>query len=296
MNNIQVFHDTEKHIKTDKRLCELTKRSIHDTYVIGESFFSPKEPNYPEMRVTFEENLTLIPALRFADGGEKTAVLNFANPVEPGGGVLRGANAQEEYLCRASNLYNCLKSAEAQPYYQFHNQMMRANTSSFLGSDMVIYSPGITVIREDIGYEPDSECYPVQEYTDKWRTIDIITCAAPFFANSNCVLESEELYRLFCKRIRNIFEAAIDNSIQALVLGAFGCGAFHNPPAVVAKAFSDVLLEKRYANAFSDVVFAVRRSGRFCENIEAFDIAFQVFPPNGQYVFSTERNKRRFFQ
>jgi uncharacterized protein (TIGR02452 family) len=31
-----------------------------------------------------------------------------------------------------------------------------------------------------------------------------------------------------------------------LILGAFGCGAFGNPPEVVAKAFRQVLAEQRY--------------------------------------------------
>jgi len=33
---------------------------------------------------------------------------SFTNPIEVGGGVFRGAKTQEEYICRASNLYNCL--------------------------------------------------------------------------------------------------------------------------------------------------------------------------------------------
>ena len=80
------------------------------------------------------------------------------------------------------------------------------------------------------------------------------------------------------------------------MLGAFGCGAFHNPPSVVADAFQTVLMKDRYLHAFSEVVFAVKRSSWFCENIEAFEIAFRDFPPKKEYVFSEERNKRRFFE
>ena len=40
--------------------------------------------------------------------GSRCAVLNFASPVNPGGGVVTGSSAQEECLCRCSTLYPCL--------------------------------------------------------------------------------------------------------------------------------------------------------------------------------------------
>ena len=284
MDNINVFSETINLIKSNPKLDRLTQQAIESTYVVDEGYVSLKNPSILKSMICFEENLTLITAFRLFDKGKKTAVLNFANPVEPGGGVLRGANAQEEYLCRASNLYSCLKSNQAKSYYLFHNELLQMNQfrSMFLSSDRIVYSSGVTFIREDIGYYPDTQCKPVQQYTDNWRSIDVITCAAPFFSGSGYILPNGDLYHLLCCRIKNIFEVAIEHDIEALVLGAFGCGAFHNPPTIVAKAFSDVLLEKRYLHAFSDVVFAVKRSGEFCENIEAFDISFQKFPPTGE--------------
>lgn len=44
-------------------------------------------------------------------------VLNLANPVNPGGGVRRGATAQEEDLCRKSSLLLSLESPDAAAYY-----------------------------------------------------------------------------------------------------------------------------------------------------------------------------------
>lgn len=275
-----------------------THKAVSDTKIYEEGFVSGKKPYYSSYNVAFQESLSLIPARKFTSQGKKTAVLNFANPIEPGGGVLRGANAQEEYLCRASNLYYCLTSSHAKPWYVAHNAILKTNqfNSMFLATDNIIYSKNVTIIRNDIGYQPDNTDPFGQEYTDDWMQIDIITSAAPYFSGSGYILPNGDLEQLFIRRIKNILEVAIENDVRSLVLGAFGCGAFHNPPMVVARAFQKVLLMDRYLHAFEDVVFAVKRTSSFCENIEAFEIAFSQFPPTEGYVFSVERNKRRFFE
>lgn len=283
MNNLEVFYDTQNMIRRNGRLQRATERAISHTYIVEEGFLSGKKPRVDNCRVRYEENLTLEAALRYVDAGKKTAVLNFANPVEPGGGVWRGANAQEEYLCRASNLYNCLSCQNAAVFYAFHNAILEKNQfrSIFLATDRIVYSPRVTVFKVD---QPAPEGTR-QVYTNDWREVDAITCAAPFFSGTEYMLANGDLYYLFCRRIQNILEAAIDNGVEALILGAFGCGAFHNPPAVVAGAFADTLRRERYRKAFSDVVFAVKRSGSSSDNHDVFRNTFSVFPPVGGQGF-----------
>ncbi len=297
--NIEVFNDTQRRIQENETLKELTKQAVSNTKIYNQGFRSSKSFHYDNPKIYFEENLTLIPAFLYANSGKKTAVLNFANSVEPGGGVLGGADAQEEYLCRASNLYNCLTSQEANPYYQFHNELACFNSSNtkFLASDRIVYSPNVTFFKKDVGYVPDNiKCTVTQEYTDEWATIDVITCAAPLFSNISFALPAEELQPMFEHRIVNILEVAIENEIHSIVLGAFGCGAFHNPPMVVANAFHKTFMEERYRYAFEDVVFAVKRRDYYCENIEAFEIAFSQFPATGDAVVSRERNRKDLYK
>ena len=58
--------------------------------------------------------------LRQAYPQEQILVLNLANPFEPGGGVRRGARAQEEDLCLNSSLLLSLESKAAHRYYAYH--------------------------------------------------------------------------------------------------------------------------------------------------------------------------------
>ena len=176
---------------------------------------------------------------------------------------------------------------DAKPYYDYHRSLlMRNDRRAFSASDRIIYSEGVTVFRVDTRQG--------QAYTEDWYQIDVITCAAPWFKSKDDLPLDEQLYHIFDSRIRNILESAIEYEAEALVLGAFGCGPFHNPPEIVSKAFRNILLEDRYRHAFDHVVFAVKRTGSFCENIECFEIEFSRFPERAE--FSSERNKRRFFE
>ena len=123
-----------------------------------------------------------------------------------------------------------------------------------------------------------------------WFQVDVITCAAPYLKNQRDI-DRAALKLLFKRRIHNIFEAAVDNGVNTLILGAFGCGAFNNPPNVVAAAFRETIEENDYDKSFGNIVFAIKSTvggDPFtpCLNIMAFELEF--------YGLLKEASKLRF--
>jgi uncharacterized protein (TIGR02452 family) len=175
-------------------------------------------------------------------------VLNFASALNPGGGVVKGANAQEECLCRCSDLYFCLNADEN--WNKFYVPHRHARNPLY--NDDIIYTPNVTVFKSDT---VNPELMPENE----WYNVDVITCAAPNLCAWDDMetvnVTDKELQELHEKRLRRILDVAVVNGVETIILGAFGCGAFSNDPNVVAKAFQNVL--KSYLHDFKNIEFAV---------------------------------------
>ncbi len=62
---------------------------------------------------------------------------------------------------------------------------------------------------------------------------------------------------------------AKENNYHNLVLGAWGCGAFHNKPENVSEYFRQVLIDEYYAQYFSEICFAVYGDEK-SSNLNAF--------------------------
>ena len=194
----------------------------------------------------------------------RTAVLNFANAYHPGGGVKNGAMAQEECLCRSSNLYSALTL----PYLLRNYYKWNSRNTGDMGTDAVIWSPGVTVFKTD-------DPVPEEMGRENWFQVDVLTCAAPYFdKNKKRPVTQEKLWDVFYHRIRNILEVAIANNTDILVLGAFGCGAFNNPPGLVADVFRELLVDKGYFRFFRKIAFAIKKNNSANTNLEAFREAF----------------------
>ncbi|GGV03266.1 TIGR02452 family protein [Streptomyces albospinus] len=212
--------------------------------------------------VTGEGSLTAGRRLAAAGAGPgPVAVLNFASARNPGGGYLRGAQAQEEALCRGSALYTCVR--EAPEFYAAH----RAASSPFY-SDRVILSPGVPVFRDDRG-----------RLLEVPYEAGFLTSAAP---NAGVIArqrpdEAGRVPAALAARAERVLEVAAAGGYRQLVLGAWGCGVFRNEPADVARAFAVPLLPGgRFAGWFGRVVFAVLDQRADSPTRDAFRAAFPV--------------------
>jgi len=188
---------------------------------------------FTETRVQVSNETTLGAAFRLLERGLKPLALNFANGIHPGGGFLGGARAQEEVLCRSSALYQTLVE---DPMYEAHRQRPRPDST-----DWAIYSPDVPVFRNDDGTT-------LENY---WR-VSLLTCAAPYAPD----IGQPEAGDLLQARIHRILTIARRFGYAALVLGAWGCGAFSNDTYRTAIDFRQAL-ENDFVDAFSDIVFAI---------------------------------------
>ena len=242
---IECFNDTLVRSQSGM-LQSKTDRAIHSSRIYFEGYVSAHRAETGKADITVESTTTFAAAAQYRHTG-KVAVLNFANPENPGGGVKHGAMAQEECLCRCSNLYPCLVSPRVyRDYYDYHRKM---NDPFY--SDRIIYPKDGTIFKdEDLNLLPQELCFDV----------DVITCAAAYLGNAAYV-DRTVLFEMFESRAKNIFETAAENGAEILILGAFGCGAFMNPPEIVAEAFRRVIEEQQYDRSFKKIVFAIKAIG-----------------------------------
>ena len=260
--NVTVFKDSERLCKENKQLAEAVRRSVSGQKLILESdrIAPPNLDIFAEpAEVVVSKKRTFEAASKYK--GNQVAVHNFASASNPGGGVEKGANAQEECLCRCSRLYFCLNTPQMREgFYLPHRK-----AHDPIHNDDIIYTPEIVVFKTD-------ERIPKLMDEKDWYKVNVITCAAPNLrvrpsnsynsgdGNKAIVLRDKDLLALHEKRLRRILDVAILEGNDTIILGAFGCGAFENNPEIVAMASRNVI--KNYLHAFKTIEYAIYCSPR----------------------------------
>lgn len=264
---IRIFNETMELGRNKPELRAAIQKSLNGQRIIWEEdpLFAAGPCHDSPAALVITPERTLGAVRKYLGSGKRICVLNFASSVTPGGGVARGMASQEESICRISTLYAAISDrATAGAFYDRHWEMIRSREMSRKNRDDCIFTPDVITIREDTF---DCTLLPEKE----WYETDVITCAAPdlrYDDENTYDPDDEELTKVFEKRWRRILSVAAQNKAEILILGAFGCGAFCNPPEVSAQAFSNVFDEFRYC--FETVEFAVFAQDEEDENYQAF--------------------------
>jgi uncharacterized protein (TIGR02452 family) len=198
------------------------------------------------VQTTFEvkNETTLHAAQRLANDKSEDRILclNFASARNPGGGFLKGSQAQEESLARASGLYPCI--AQMTEYYETN----RLQKSCFY-TDYMIYSPDVPIFRDD------ADTLLEQPYVASILTAPAVNRGA---VTRNELHRLSQVKEVMSQRIEKLLFVCANHHHTTLVLGAWGCGAFRNSPENIAALFAYHLLEnKLFKQRFKKIVFAV---------------------------------------
>jgi uncharacterized protein (TIGR02452 family) len=193
------------------------------------------------------------------DAGQNPCILNLANRQNPGGGVLRGAGAQEENIFRRSNLFISLyQFASYSEDYGIEKSKYSYPLDRNTGG---IYSGNITIFR---GSEKNGYCLLKTPFVVSFVTVPAINRPELIKRDNNYYI-TESLIESTKEKIRTILRIAGKYNHECLILGAFGCGAFANPPNHMAELFKRVFFEEEFKGKFKNIVFSIfedHNSGR----------------------------------
>ena len=265
--NRKVFIDTMKICNTNKYVQEAIKESINVQSFIteksniyiknGKSFNIKTNFNIKsEGNIEFQDKTTIKAALYYLKQTgykKKIAILNFANWTDKGGGVTRGAVAQEEAICRCSTLYKNLIADNVSKFYESHNS--KDNNNNCICNDDIIYSPKVLILKDDTD-SGNILTLDLNYEENKQNFVSVITCAAPYNYNGK-IFTDKDIHKIHLSRGKRILDIALNNDIDIIILGAFGCGAFKNNPIAVSKAYKEILINQNYQKYFEKVVFAI---------------------------------------
>lgn len=205
-------------------------------------------------------------------GWSQPVVLNMAHEFKCGGAWCYGKGSQEEALFRRSSLPLCLwprRLSSDLRLPEYEEKLPRTSSIYPLSEAGVAYSPHVLVCRTKEGMLiPETEQYHVS----------VISSAAQDLRFWTENYKGPFSWRLTMQKLRSLLWAAWHHGHSAVVLGAFGCGAFQNDPVKIAAAFVRLLGPGgEFAGKFDMVLFAIIKSQ---ENLDAFSDVFPLLHMN----------------
>jgi|694.fasta_scaffold05726_8 uncharacterized protein (TIGR02452 family) len=212
----------------------------------------PVEPKYEEQKIFVVQEDAFETAAKYVQTGEKVAVLSYAGQETPGGGAIEvGSYGFEEDFCYRSDLIGFMKKQ-----FKIQKRFDQNNPSFYPVYDHLIHTPDITLFRRGA-----DQAYELMEPVK----VGAITCGVPQsmirpklkgVGTGDISYANEEDAHAMKTRIQNVLKTAYDMNYDTVILGAYGCGAYGNPPQAVAKICKDVI-DEFFQGAFKNIVFAI---------------------------------------
>lgn len=180
--------------------------------------------------------------------GYNPVVLNLASRRNPGGGVLTGSRAQEESLFRSTNLFlSMYRYASYAAEYGLEKSRYQYPIAVPFGG---IYVPQATVFRA--GTKEDFALLDDPYYMS---FVAVPAINHPLLdENGNIDRRDADITK---DKMRTMLRIGLLHGHDSIVLGAFGCGAFHNPPRHIAQLFHEVIDETEFKNKYRLIAFAI---------------------------------------
>ncbi len=204
--NIMVFQDTI----TQSKSTYPYSGTIDNLTTYTELAKSANKVKLPNIHVTRDECTVLINPDELGQG----ILVDSASMKNPGGGVRNGSNAQEECLCRQSNLYQAIEQLK----FPLHNKTYG------------VYIPSVSFFKNNADYKYAPLYQP--------KLIDV----AMLFSRPRSVFNSEdECYEYHQTVFKSLILFANKYNAEYIILPPIGSGVFGNDPHTIAKSLRDVL-------------------------------------------------------
>lgn len=228
--NNYVMIDTKELCETNHRLIESIEQSVNSCLIVYEEDNIDISPKLWNTQIVVSNKRSYEAAKSYK--WKKIAVLDFANNHAPWWAPF-SAWAQEESMCRCSTLYSCLIWwNNYNLFYQRHRDLYDHWEIDWRWNDDLMYFHDITVFKSD-------EDIPQLMDEGERYNVDVIVSAAPQVMRINPDLSVLE--PILRKRIKRILDVVYQQKAEVLILWAYGCWAFRNPPKLVAKIFKEEL-------------------------------------------------------
>ena len=246
-NNLDIYREGGYTTRSGKDVRLDVREALEGTRVYEAPFAAPAGQTVPGGTMTGTGSIDCIELGRRALlDGYSPVILNFSGIEKPNGMVDKGYQAQEEAICRRTNLPQALSQYFTLEWASTVSVPHRENRYPLDPLHGSVYTPEVSVFRtgEFLGCD----------LLDEPFRLAFISNGA--IKKRNVADFGEEDIRITRERIRTVFRVGLDRGHDCLILGGWGCGAFKNPVDVMAQLFHEVCEEPEFKDRYRAVWFA----------------------------------------